>query len=88
MRLARTSIRLREDHAPGHRMLTAAAAMAGEAEVATAALKALRRAQPEFSLARIADNIPFKRSSGTPTGSTISKPFAALVWTSLGLRCR
>jgi hypothetical protein len=28
------------------------------------------------------------RSSGTPTGSTISKPFAALVWTSLGLRCR
>ena len=39
MRLARTSIRLREDHAPGHRMLTAAAAMAGEAEVATAALQ-------------------------------------------------
>ena len=29
MRLARTSVRLREDHAPGHRMLTAAAAMAG-----------------------------------------------------------
>jgi len=63
MRLARTSIRLREDHAPGHRMLTAAAAMAGEAEVATAALQALRRAQPEFSLAWIANNIPFKRNA-------------------------
>jgi TolB-like protein/cytochrome c-type biogenesis protein CcmH/NrfG len=63
MRLARTSIRLREDHAPGHRMLTAAAAMAGEAEVATAALQALRRAQPEFSLAWIADNIPFRRNA-------------------------
>ena len=44
-------------------MLTAAAAMAGEAEVATAALKALRRAQPEFSLAWIANNIPFKRNA-------------------------
>jgi hypothetical protein len=44
-------------------MLTAAAAMAGEAEVAAAALQALRRAQPEFSLAWIADNIPFKRNA-------------------------
>jgi tetratricopeptide (TPR) repeat protein len=63
MRLARTSVRLREDHAPGHRMLTAAAAMAGEMEVAKAALHGLLRAQPEFSLAWIADNIPFKRAA-------------------------
>ena len=63
MRLARTSVRLREDHAPGHRMLTAAAAMAGEAEVAAVSLQALLRAQPEFSLAWIANNIPFKRNA-------------------------
>jgi tetratricopeptide (TPR) repeat protein len=63
MRLARTSVRLREDHAPGHRMLTAAAAMAGEMEVARTALHGLLRAQPEFSLAWIADNIPFKRAA-------------------------
>jgi TolB-like protein/Tfp pilus assembly protein PilF len=63
MRLARTSLRLREDHAPSHRMLTAAAAMAGQPEVAAAALQGLRRAQPNFSLAWIADNIPFKRNA-------------------------
>ena len=62
MRLARTSIRLCEDHAPGHRMLNAAAAVAGEADVAAAALQTLLRAQPEFSLAWIANNIPFKRN--------------------------
>ena len=63
MRLARISVRLREDHAPGHRMLAAAAAMAGEKEVARTALNGLLRAQPEFSLAWIADNIPFKRAA-------------------------
>jgi hypothetical protein len=29
------------------------------------------------------DELATYRSSGTPTGSTISKPFAALVWTSI-----
>jgi TolB-like protein len=63
MRLARTGIRLRGDHVGGHRVLTAAAAMAGEAETATAALHELRRAQPNFSLAWIADSMPFKRDA-------------------------
>ena len=60
MRLARASIRLRTDHVSGYRMLTAAAAMAGQAEIATGALRELRRGQPGFSLAWIAQNLPFK----------------------------
>jgi len=60
MRLAGASIRLRTDHVSGYRMLTAAAAMAGQAEIATAALQELRRRQPSFSLAWIAKNLPFK----------------------------
>jgi hypothetical protein len=60
MRLARASIRLRTDHVSGYRMLTAAAAMAGQAETAAAALQELRRGQPSFSLAWIAQNLPFK----------------------------
>ncbi len=60
MRLAGASIRLRTDHVSGYRMLTAAAAMAGQAEIATAALQELRRAQPDFSLAWIAQNLPYK----------------------------
>jgi hypothetical protein len=61
MRLARASIRLRSDHVGGDRMLCAAAAMSGHADIATSALDALRRAQPNFSLAWIAANMPFKR---------------------------
>jgi tetratricopeptide (TPR) repeat protein len=60
MRLAGASIRLRTDHVSGYRMLTAAAAMAGQAEIATAALQELRRRQPNFSLAWIAQNLPYK----------------------------
>src|SRR6516225_5938451 len=60
MRLAGASIRLRTDHVSGYRMLTAAAAMAGRGEIATAALQELRRRQPNFSLAWIATNLPFK----------------------------
>ena len=60
MRLAGASVRLRTDHVSGYRMLTAAAAMAGQAEIATAALQELRRGQPDFSLAWIAKNLPFK----------------------------
>jgi hypothetical protein len=44
-------------------MLTAAAAMAGETEVATTALHGLLRAQLVFSLAWTAGNIPFKRAA-------------------------
>jgi TolB-like protein/cytochrome c-type biogenesis protein CcmH/NrfG len=63
MRLAGASIRLRTDHVSGYRMLTAAAAMAGQAEIATAALRELRRLQPNFSLAWIASNLPFKHDA-------------------------
>ena len=41
-------------------MLTAAAGMAGETELAEAALAELRRAQPNISLAWIASEMPFK----------------------------
>jgi TolB-like protein len=63
MRLARASIRLRSDHVGGYRMLCAGAAMAGHASTATSALEALRRAQPNFSLAWIAANMPFKHDA-------------------------
>jgi tetratricopeptide (TPR) repeat protein len=61
MRLSREGIRQRTDFVGAHRVLTAAAGMAGEAEVATAALQELRRAQPNISLAWIADQMPIKR---------------------------
>jgi len=63
VRLAREAIRLRADYVGGHRLLTAAAAMAGQIEVSTAALGELRRAQPNVSVAWIADQMPFKRDA-------------------------
>ncbi|MFL6837978.1 MAG: hypothetical protein ACJ8FZ_11825, partial [Bradyrhizobium sp.] len=44
----------------GHRVLTAAAGMAGQVAVATAALQELRRVQPNISLAWIATQLPWK----------------------------
>jgi tetratricopeptide (TPR) repeat protein len=63
MRLAREGIRQRGDFVGAHRVLTAAAGMAGQAEVATAALQELRRAQPNISLAWIANQMPIKRDT-------------------------
>ena len=63
MRLAREAIRQRGDFVGAHRVLTAAAGMAGQAEVATAALQELRRAQPNISLAWIANEMPIKRGA-------------------------
>jgi TolB-like protein/Tfp pilus assembly protein PilF len=60
MRLSRMAIHLRNDFVGGHRVLTAAAAMAGEADVARAALEELRRVQPNISLAWIATQLPFR----------------------------
>jgi TolB-like protein/Tfp pilus assembly protein PilF len=57
MRLARDAIRQRFDFVGAHRMLTAAAAMAGETEVAKAALQELRRVQPDISLAWMASHL-------------------------------
>ena len=58
IRLAREAIRQRGDFVGAHRLLTAAAGMAGQTEVATAALQELRRAQPNISLAWIANEMP------------------------------
>ena len=58
MRLSREAIRQRGDFVGAHRVLTAAAGMAGDTEAAAAALQELRRAQPNISLAWIADEMP------------------------------
>jgi TolB-like protein len=63
MQLARQGIRQRADFVGAHRVLTAAAGMAGQAEVATAALRELRRAQPNISLAWIAKEMPIRQEA-------------------------
>jgi tetratricopeptide (TPR) repeat protein len=63
MRLARESIRLRNDFVGGHRVLTAAAGMLGQKETAKAALLELRRAQPNVSVDWVANQVPFKRDA-------------------------
>ncbi|MGB6350271.1 MAG: winged helix-turn-helix domain-containing tetratricopeptide repeat protein [Pseudolabrys sp.] len=63
MRLAREAIRQRNDFVGGHRVLTAAAGMAGLDEVANAALQELRRAQPNISIAWLANDIPFQHDA-------------------------
>jgi TolB-like protein len=63
MRLARESLRQRSDFVGAHRVFTAAAGMAGEQDVATGALQALRRAQPNISLAWIAEHMPIKETA-------------------------
>ena len=60
MRLSREAIRQRADFVGGHRVLTAAAGMAGLDDVAKVALQELRRAQPNISLAWIASHMPIK----------------------------
>jgi TolB-like protein len=61
MRLARDGIRQRSDFVGAHRVLTAAAGMAGQLEVGGAALQELRRAQPNISLAWIASQMPIRQ---------------------------
>ena len=63
MRLAREAIRQRGDFVGAHRVLTAAAGMIGQTEVATNALQELRRAQPNISLAWIANQLPIKQDA-------------------------
>ena len=53
VRLAREGLRQRTEFAGGYRILTAAAAMAGDMELARSALLELRRVQPNISLAWI-----------------------------------
>jgi TolB-like protein len=63
MKLARDAIRQRADFVGAHRVLTAAAGMAGETEIAKAALQDLRRAQPNVSIAWIAREMPIQHKS-------------------------
>ncbi len=63
MRLGRESIRQRADFVASHRVFTTAAGMAGEDEVAKAALQELRRVQPNISLEWIGKEIPIKDES-------------------------
>jgi TolB-like protein/cytochrome c-type biogenesis protein CcmH/NrfG len=60
MRIAREAIRQRGDFVGAHRVLTAAAGMAGQSDVAGAALQELRRVQPNVSLAWIAAHMPIR----------------------------
>ncbi|MEA2868567.1 MAG: hypothetical protein QOE39_3282 [Bradyrhizobium sp.] len=60
IRLAHEAIRQRGDFVGGHRVLTAAAGMAGQHEIARVALQELRRVQPNISLAWIANEMPIK----------------------------
>ena len=60
MRVSREGIRQRGDFVGAHRVLTAAAGMAGQDDVAKVALQELRRAQPNISLAWIASQMPIK----------------------------
>ena len=60
MQLAREAIRQRSDFVGAHRVLTAAAGIAGQADIAKAALQELRRAQPNISLAWIASQMPIE----------------------------
>jgi TolB-like protein len=60
MRLSREGIRQRGDFVGAHRVLTAAAGMAGQDAVAKSALQELRRAQPNISLGWIASQMPIK----------------------------
>ena len=64
IRLAREGIRQRGDFVGAHRVLTAAAGMAGKDDVAAAALQELRRAQPNISLAWIANQMPIMHEAG------------------------
>ena len=63
MRLAGDGIRQRGDFVGAHRVLTAAAGMAGKNDLAKAALEELRRAQPNISLAWIESQMPIKNDA-------------------------
>ena len=63
IRLSRDGIRQRADFVGAHRVLTAAAAMAGEDEVARISLRELRRLQPGISVDWITEYLPIKRAA-------------------------
>ena len=60
IRLARESLRMRADFVGAHRVLTAAAALSGQQELASAALQGLLRVQPNISLAWMTKDMPIR----------------------------
>jgi TolB-like protein len=60
IRLARESVRQRPDFPAGYRPLAAAAAMTGDMDLARAAVEAMRRVQPNVSLAWMAKYVLIK----------------------------
>jgi TolB-like protein/cytochrome c-type biogenesis protein CcmH/NrfG len=60
MQLCRDALRERGDFVGAHRVLTAAAGMSGQTDVARAALAECRRAQPNISLDWIASYMPIR----------------------------
>jgi len=62
-KFARQAIRQRSDFVGGHRVLVAAAGMAGDKALAKSALAELKRAQPNISLAWIAANMPIRHDA-------------------------
>jgi TolB-like protein/cytochrome c-type biogenesis protein CcmH/NrfG len=63
MQLCRDALRERGDFVGAHRVLTAAAGMAGQLDVARAALAECRRAQPNISLAWVAAHMPIRHDA-------------------------
>jgi tetratricopeptide (TPR) repeat protein len=63
IRLSRMALRQRSDFVGAHRVLTAAAAMAGQGDVAKAALQELRATQPNITLGWIESRMPFERDA-------------------------
>ena len=62
IKLARESLRQRADFVGAHRVLTAAAGMAGDRELSAIALRGLRQAQPNISLQWIARELPMRQA--------------------------
>jgi TolB-like protein len=62
VQLARESLRQRGDFVGAHRVLTAAAGMLGDSELAAIALQGLQQVQPNISLAWISRELPMKRA--------------------------
>jgi len=63
MRMSREALRQRSDFVGAHRVLTAAAAMAGQADIAKSALADLRVAQPGISLGWIDKQMPWENDT-------------------------
>jgi TolB-like protein/Tfp pilus assembly protein PilF len=62
IQLARESMRQRADFVGAHRVLTAAAGMLGDAQLAATALQGLHRTQPGLSLAWLTRELPMQRA--------------------------